>query len=144
MDLGRGRWWSRVIWGLTALCVIAVLALAVILTPSPAGTGTHTQLGMAPCTVLVLTGYPCPSCGLTTCFAHLVRFQVLDAFRANAAGVLIFLVLVVLLPVSVYAMVRNMPVLSTLVFLKGDTVLALICAVMIIDWVVEILTILAS
>src|SRR5690242_10680262 len=51
--------------------VLAVmLATAWRLTPSPRGLGTHQQLGLAPCTVEQWFGMRCPSCGMTTAWAH--------------------------------------------------------------------------
>jgi hypothetical protein len=41
---------------------------------------------MAPCNFVVLTGKPCPSCGMTTSFALLVRGDVLASLRANWVG----------------------------------------------------------
>jgi len=65
---------------------LSVLAVAAWLKPNPAGMGTHTQLGLPPCTAVVVTGYPCPTCGMTTAFAHTVRGQLLAAFWAQPAG----------------------------------------------------------
>ena len=50
---------------------------------------THTQLGMPPCNFVVMTGKPCPACGMTTSFALLVRGDVRASLRANWAGTLI-------------------------------------------------------
>lgn len=36
--------------------------------------------------MIVLTGYPCPTCGMTTAFAHAVRGELLASFRAQPAG----------------------------------------------------------
>jgi hypothetical protein len=36
--------------------------------------------------MLIMTGYPCPSCGMTTAFAHAVRGQLVRAFLAQPAG----------------------------------------------------------
>lgn len=53
---------------------------------NPRTMSTHTQLGMPPCNFVVLTGKPCPSCGMTTSFALLVRGDVVASARANWVG----------------------------------------------------------
>ncbi len=63
-----------------------ILGLAGWLHPDPRGYGTHEQLGTAPCGMLILTGYPCPTCGMTTAFSHVVRGQWWRAVRAQPAG----------------------------------------------------------
>jgi hypothetical protein len=64
-------------WRAFSLCISAacltVLILAATVTPNPAGVGTHAELGMYDCQFLARTGLPCPSCGMTTSFAHFVR-----------------------------------------------------------------------
>ena len=82
-----------------ALLVIAaglacVFGVAFWLNPyEPDGTprtmATHTQLGMPPCNFVVMTGKPCPSCGMTTSFALLVRGDLSASLRANWAGTLV-------------------------------------------------------
>ena len=49
---------------------LGVLVLAALLKPAAAGMGTHQQLGLPPCGWLAATGYPCPTCGMTTAFAN--------------------------------------------------------------------------
>ena len=66
--------------------------------PSPPGYGTHQQLGLPPCTFWVLFGRPCPTCGMTTAWAHLMRGEWLDACRANAGGALLGLLAMVAAP----------------------------------------------
>jgi len=51
----------------------------------------HEQLGLPPCQFLQSTGFPCPSCGLTSSFALLAHGDPVPAFLANPAGPLIFL-----------------------------------------------------
>jgi hypothetical protein len=51
--------------------------------------GTHQQLGLPPCTSVQWFGIRCPSCGMTTSWSHLVRGNVLSAFRVNAGGALL-------------------------------------------------------
>jgi len=38
-----------------------------------------------------MTGYPCPTCGMTTAFAHTVHGHWIDAIRSQPAGFLIAL-----------------------------------------------------
>jgi hypothetical protein len=71
-----------------------VFAVAFWLNPyNPDGTArtiaTHTQLGVPPCNFILMTGKPCPACGMTTSFALLVRGDVAASLRANWAGTLI-------------------------------------------------------
>ena len=77
---------TRALAGLILLGCLAILGLAAWLKPDPRGYGTHTQLGTGPCGALIMTGYPCPTCGMTTAFAHTVRGQWLRAFWVQPAG----------------------------------------------------------
>jgi len=85
---------------LVAAC--SVLAVALWLKPAACGYGTHTQLGLPPCYFLRLTNLPCPSCGLTTCFAFAVRLQFWNAFLANPFGLLAFFFTVSLIPSTIF------------------------------------------
>lgn len=76
----------RVLVALWALLILAGFGVARSLTPSRLGIGTHLQLGFQPCSWLVMTGVRCPVCGMTTCFAHITRLEVADAWRANPVG----------------------------------------------------------
>lgn len=66
-----------------------MLGLALWLTPSTQGLGTHQQLGLPPCSIIQLLGTRCPACGMTTSWAYLVRGQVWAACQANVGGVLL-------------------------------------------------------
>lgn len=96
--------WPWLALGLTSL---TVLGLALWLHPSPAGHGTHTQLGLPPCGFLAFTGLPCPGCGLTTSFAHLVRLQFDAGLHANPMGLPLFAVTVLTAPFSALAWWRG-------------------------------------
>lgn len=74
-----------------ALSLCALVAAA-LLSPDPRGHGTHEQMGLSPCRYLVATGRPCISCGLTTSYSWMARARVVDAWRANPAGIPLFLV----------------------------------------------------
>ena len=82
-----------VLFGIAA-GLVAVFAIAGWLNPydasgRPRRMETHLQLGLPPCTFRVVTGVPCPSCGMTTSFALLVRGDVGNSLRANAVGTLL-------------------------------------------------------
>ena len=85
----------------------AVLAVAAWLQPAASGYGTHTQLGLPPCNFLRLTHLPCPSCGLTTCFAWAVRLQFRKAFFANPFGIFAFAATVSAIPTAIVLLWRQ-------------------------------------
>ncbi len=99
--------WRR--FGLVTIAVVAggVLGLARRLEPDGRGFGTHEQLGLPPCSFLVLTGVRCPSCGMTTSFAYVVRGQLWSAARTNVAGGLLALVAIMLVPWSLASAVAG-------------------------------------
>lgn len=86
-----GRLGRAVRLGLLAAAagLAAVLATAASLRPDPAGHGTHTQLGLPACSFLRLTGERCPTCGMTTAFAWMVRGRFDQAWGANPSGALL-------------------------------------------------------
>ena len=83
---------------MAAVALLGLLAVAAWLKPSPLGYGTHQQLGLPPCTFWVLFGRPCPTCGMTTAWAHLVRGECVSAFRANAGGTLLGMLAILAVP----------------------------------------------
>ncbi len=89
-----GRWLLVTL----ALLFLAGFGLARSLEPDPRGFGTHQRLGLPPCTTRALWNLPCPGCGMTTCFAHFTRGQLLPAMRANLAGVLLAIVCATAIP----------------------------------------------
>lgn len=89
---------ARMLLVLSAVVLAAALATARWLIPDARGFGTHEQLRLPPCAFRVMSGIPCPACGMTTSFAHLVRGQVVRAFRVNAAGCLLGVAAVALIP----------------------------------------------
>lgn len=84
--------------GALCLFLIAGFLLAANLSPSSRGYGTHQQLGLPPCSIQVLFGIPCPSCGMTTSFCWFVRGEVLNSARANLAGLYLATICALLIP----------------------------------------------
>jgi hypothetical protein len=75
------------------VCAVALL-LPVLLTPDPRGYGTHEQFFLHGCIFRRLTTLPCPFCGLTTSFAHIVRGNLADAVRCHPAGPVLYVLLI--------------------------------------------------
>ncbi len=82
-----------------------VLAVAAYLPPSPTGMSTHTQLGLGGCTMLQLTGWPCPMCGMTTTFSLAIRGRLLDALINQPFGLVLFLITLAFAVVSAVELV---------------------------------------
>ncbi len=95
---------DRLVGGALVAFAGPVLAIAMWLDPDPAGFGTHRQLGLGGCTVLQLTGWPCPMCGMTTCFTHMAHGQPLDAIVVQPFGVVLFAATVLLGGVGISAL----------------------------------------
>jgi Protein of unknown function (DUF2752) len=104
--LGRPTRWAL---ALAALGAVGVLATARRLEPDPRGYGTHVRLGLPPCQFLAVTGYRCPSCGMTTAFACAVRGRLGAAWRANPAGSLLAPFCAVLVPWLLAAAIAGRP-----------------------------------
>jgi len=79
----------RLLLALAGGCWLAPLVVACCLRPDPNGLGTHQQLGLPPCTFVWLFNTRCPSCGMTTSWAHVVRGNWIAALESNAGGALL-------------------------------------------------------
>jgi hypothetical protein len=73
--------------GVAALC-LAPLVIAARIAPAPAGHGTHERLGLPACGWAAASDAPCPTCGMTTAFAHAVRGNLLESLAAQPLGFL--------------------------------------------------------
>ena len=72
---------------------LAVLAAAAMLDPAGGGHGTHEQMGIPPCSLLSQTGWPCPSCGLTTSVTATAHGELGLAWRSQPFGLPLFVLL---------------------------------------------------
>ena len=136
----RGDWVSRSAWACLFAVPLAVLITAAWLTPSPAGHGTHTQLGLPPCGFLVFTGYPCPGCGLTTAFAHMIRLQLGGAWGANPFGVPLFLVTAACVPFAALGFVRGWSVVAALDRIHAEKLAVVLALISVLAWITRIAT----
>ena len=112
-----------------------MLALARWLEPAPVGYGTHRQLGFPSCTFVQIFGQVCPSCGMTTSWALMMRGRIGDAFTTNAGGSLLAITAIVTTPWLLGSAARGR---WWLVAPKERTILMLVVAIALItilDWV---------
>jgi len=82
---------ERIGQAVAAVALASCIAVGMIMTPSPTGTGTHTVLGLPPCGMLVATGHPCPTCGVTTSFVLAAHGRLIDSLVNQPFGLVVFL-----------------------------------------------------
>jgi hypothetical protein len=97
----------RVVAAVVAIVALGILVLAAALDPSPAGLGTHQRLGMAPCGWIVLMDTPCPTCGMTTAFAHAADGNLLASAATQPLGAVLALATAMTLLVAIFVAVTG-------------------------------------
>lgn len=128
----------RLLWSSIAVGSIVVLAVAALLEPDGRGHGTHQQLGLPPCGFLLLTGSPCPGCGLTTAFAHGIRGHWSMAASANPLGLMLFLLVCVSIPLGIAAALRGWTVDDVIWRFDLNRWALAVAACAIVVWVVRV------
>ena len=134
--VARSGRWLLIGW---SLFLIGGFTLAWTLEPDPRGFGTHQRLGLPPCTFRALFDIPCPGCGMTTCFAHFVRGNLLQALRANVGGLALALVCAVQIPWCWWSAARGR--LSGIVDPSRSLLLliAIVGAISILNWLLRMI-----
>jgi hypothetical protein len=135
-----GQWVRGSLVGI-ALGLVAVFAIAWRLDPyypdgRPRRSETHRQLNLPPCAFRAATGMPCPSCGMTTSFALLVRGDLVNSLQANAVGTLLALFCLVLVPWSLGSAWRRQPLYIRSVERAMTTLVLVFLGLMMFRWVV--------
>lgn len=116
-----------------------MLLVAARLEPSPTGMGTHQQLMLPPCTWPTALGLPCPSCGMTTAFAHAARADLLSSFVAHPVGALLAVATAAVVVMGFFAAVSGTRVFSMLPPLSSTRVLTLAVILLGVSWGYKIL-----
>ena len=99
---------ARLLGAAMALPCAAVLATAAWLTPSDSGMETHRQLGLPSCGFYGATGYPCPSCGMTTSFTHAAHGHLLESFVTQPAGFILCILCSMLFLIGAWSVATGM------------------------------------
>jgi len=118
--------------------LLSALVVAGMLRPDPRGRGTHEQLGLPPCTLIVLTGIPCPACGMTTSWSLATHGQFLEAARTHVSGTLLALVALVVGLGAIIVAARG----RRLAFQPGETAWAILAVglalAVMCEWIVRV------
>lgn len=80
----------RLVCGVVGLAALGVVGLSLWVKPDARGYGTHEALGLPPCGLKFVTNIPCPSCGMTTSFAHAARLDWRCSLDAHPGGLVLF------------------------------------------------------
>lgn len=130
---------DRLIYVSIAMGSSCAILMGRYLTPSASGVGTHQQLGLPACPTLHLTGYPCPSCGLTTSFALAAQLEFIEAFQVQPFGLVAFFLASACIPISAILISRRISV-NDLIFARGSNrIMYFLLALYIGSWVYKIM-----
>jgi hypothetical protein len=125
---------------LAGLALVALLAVALWLTPNEQGFGTHQQLGLPECSVLRAFNVRCPACGMTTSWAYTVRGQLWRAAAANCGGMLLAIAAILLAPWLLASAVRGRWLGGAPSGTVALTLALCVAGVTLLDWSVRLLT----
>ncbi|QDV82574.1 DUF2752 domain-containing protein [Stieleria magnilauensis] len=131
-------WLLRIAAASVVLMLVGLLATAWMLNPNSSGLGTHHQLGLPPCSIRVLFGIRCPSCGMTTSWAHAMKGNLVAAARANVGGFLLVLYALGGLA-TLLQIVRRGKMPADRTIRRYTIALIAIAAVTLADWGVRVL-----
>ncbi len=130
----------RALGGFVSLGALGVLTIASALRPSADGHGTHTQLGMPECAWTVTVDLPCPTCGMTTSFAHAAGGDLLASMQTQPMGLVLVIGTAAAFWAGLHALVAGVrlgPVLGTLTTRRAIWALA---TAAVGAWVYKIIT----
>lgn len=112
----------------------SVLGVAAWLQPDARGFGTHQQLGFAPCGMILATGLPCPTCGMTTAFSNTMHGHWLRAFWSQPAGFMLALGAIAAVFVSGFVLVTGRRPRWPLGFVSPFVVFSSLLGLLVFGW----------
>jgi hypothetical protein len=129
----------RLVAGLLAFGCLTVLILAASVTPDPTGLGTHKQLGMAPCGMLLTTGMPCMTCGMTTSYSHFVRGNLLASLYTQPGGTVLAFLTACMVWVLGYVAITGLPGSAVLNRLPLGKIAFALFAFLLVAWTYKVI-----
>jgi hypothetical protein len=112
----------------------ALLAVAAFLTPASEGLGTHEQLNMPACGWITIMDLPCPTCGMTTAFAHAADGNLVASFLSQPMGFVLAIATAMALIVSTYVAMTGAGIGIWLRRLWGPWTGWLIAGAVLLSW----------
>jgi len=131
---------TRIAWFIFFIMPASVISLSAWLTFARLDDPVHPLFGLPPCGFLMVTGLPCPGCGLTHSFVAMAHLDFVAAVHANPFGVLLFLISLTTVPIAALGFIRGWPVVDTLERLHFDKWAILLSVASVLTWLVRVLT----
>jgi hypothetical protein len=131
----------RIVGAIVFVVAASLVGTAAWLSPAADGHGTHEQLGLPPCSMMMFTGRPCPTCGYTTAFSHVAHGHLIEAAIVQPVGMLLALAIIAAGLGGGYVMVTGSDIagrLRPLVQLRTLVILGLVIAA---GWAYKLLTV---
>jgi hypothetical protein len=129
---------ARVISTIVGICCIAVLGVAAWLTPNQHGVGTHCELGFNGCLWVQRIDMPCPTCGMTTAFAHAANGHLWKAFLTQPLGAILAVATAMTFWICLYVAATGSRVGSLLIGLWHSSLLWIIGGLAVVAWIYKI------
>src|SRR4030042_2716071 len=87
------------------------------------------------CVFKIVTGLPCPSCGMTHSFISLGHYHVKEAFFYNLIGPFVFFSFILIFFISIYELSSKKPLLSILWKRLQRRVLMAVLFLALVSWI---------
>jgi hypothetical protein len=130
----------RIVAAVVALGATVILGLAAWLDPAPAGLGTHEQLNLPACGWIAVAELPCPTCGMTTAFAHAADGRFLASAATQPLGFVLALVTAMTLFVATYVALTGSPIAGRFTKLWTPRSGWLLAGAVVVAWGYKIVT----
>jgi len=100
----------------------------------------YNRLPPMPCVFKTITGYPCPTCGSTRLVVHLLRLDIISAFRSNPLVFLAGLVFLAWVGYGFYMAVSGRKIQVSLTNREGLVLRLGLAAAVVLNWLYLLLS----
>jgi hypothetical protein len=138
LRIARVSMLGRLVAAAIACGCLAVFAAALAIHPDRAGVSSHRQLGLASCQLLLRTGVPCPTCGMTTSVAWFARGQILVSLYVQPMGFVVAVLVAMTFWGALYVAVTGRPAHRLLRFVPSRYYLGPLFGLIVLAWMWKI------